>query len=51
LPEWLEGETAAIEYAADGIGATDFKIGPALQGMTDAEAVPRQFFRFPGKIC
>jgi hypothetical protein len=36
-----DGETAVIEYAADNIGATHFKIGPALKGMTDAEVLER----------
>jgi hypothetical protein len=36
-----DGETAVIEYAADNVGATHFKIGPALKGMTDAEVIER----------
>ena len=36
-----DGETAVLEYAAGNIGATHFKIGPALKGMTDAEVLER----------
>jgi hypothetical protein len=36
-----DGETAVIEYAEDGVGATHFKIGPALTAMTDAEILAR----------
>jgi hypothetical protein len=36
-----DGETAVIEYAEDDIGATHFKIGPALKGMTDAAVLER----------
>ena len=36
-----DGETAVIEYAAADIGATHFKIGPALKRMTDAEVLER----------
>ena len=36
-----DGETALIEYADDAIGGTDFKLGPALRTMTDAEVLER----------
>jgi hypothetical protein len=36
-----DGETAVIEYAAADIGATHLKVGPALNGMTDAEVLER----------
>jgi hypothetical protein len=36
-----DGETALIEYAEEDIGATHFKIGPALTAMTDAEVLER----------
>jgi hypothetical protein len=36
-----DGETALIEYAADDIGATHLKVGPALKDMTDSEVLDR----------
>ena len=36
-----DGETAVVEYAEDEIGPTHFKIGPALNGMTDADVLER----------
>ncbi len=36
-----DGETALIEYAEENIGATQFKIGPALKSMTDAQVLER----------